>query len=412
MINGILCWGIMKNLILRYRKILFPAVTLLVSLGCTLVGTEFALRYLEQRLMHNEPDLNRVISNEFGAGGILKKNVDENVMDSFGNKVSWINNSDGFRSDKEYSQKPDPSTLRILSLGDSFTSGYRIGQDETFSFLMEKWIERKFGKAEVMIAWTEQPGRVLNYMEEFGQHYHPDAVFLGITMSNDITSNYSTKPGLNYWDDLHSWEVSNDCLIKRNLLEDVKWSAIFIYSRLRFVGLFYDQPRAVSSRHKAYIKPKLFDTDHALGYFLKAPPPVVDEAYDYLFFKILELKKFLDARNIDLIVSIFPQRFQVALKDWESAVYQYGLKESCFDRMRPNKLFNVFCAKNDVFCIDGTPMLKQIHMRDKAQLYQPRGDTHWNALGNKMFFESIRPSLQNYLEEYKGKYWSYLTVSP
>ncbi len=273
---------------------------------------------------------------------------------------------------------------------------------------MEKWIEKEFGNAEVMIAWTEQPGLVLEYMEDFGQHYKPDAVFLGVTMSNDITQNYSAKPGLNYWDDLHSWEIGDDCLLERNLWEEVTWSASFIYSRLRVIGLIYDQPRAVSSRHKAYRKPKLFDTDHALGYFLKSPPQVIEVAYNELFSKIVGLKFFLDERNVDLIVSFFPQRYQVSPKDWDRVVHQYGLRESCFDRLRPNKLLDAFCKKNDVFCVDGTQKMKQVHMQNDWQLYQPRGDTHWNALGNKVFFESITPALQDYLNKNKNRYWNSL----
>ena len=46
--------------------------------------------------------------------------------------------------------------------------------------------------------------------------------------------------------------------------------------------MFYDQPRAVSSRHKAYRKPKLFDTHHALGFFINPSPPIIKDAYNEL----------------------------------------------------------------------------------------------------------------------------------
>ena len=91
-------------------------------------------------------------------------------------------------------------------------------------------LNEKFGKAEVMIAWTEQPGLALEYMNDFGQHYHPDAVFLGVTMANDITQVYSGKTGINYYHDLDHWEVTDDCLRRRDLLEEVKWISNFIYT--------------------------------------------------------------------------------------------------------------------------------------------------------------------------------------
>ena len=395
----------MNKFILNYQVVIFPAVTVFFVLGISILGIEIALRFLEKRFLYTTADLNMVVSGEIKEGGLLKKNFNGYVIDSFGNEILWVNNSDGFRNEKEFSRKPNNAVLRILSLGDSFTAGYRIDQKKTFSFLMEEWIKKYFGRAEVMIAWTEQPGLALEYMNDFGQHYHPDAVFLGVTMANDITQVYSGKTGINYYHDLDHWEVTDDCLRRRDLLEEVKWISNFIYTRLRFIGLFYDQPRAVSSRHKAYRKPKLFDTHHALGFFINPSPPIIKDAYDELFLKISKLKKFLDSRGIDLIVSLFPQRFQVAPKDWDMFVFEYGLNDSCFDTLHPNKLFKSFCEMNDVFCIDGTQKMKQTHAQIGLNLYQPRGDTHWNALGNKVFFESIKLPLSRYLENHKDKFW-------
>ena len=67
---------------------------------------------------------------------------------------------------------------------------------------MEEWIGKTFGKAEVMIAWTEQPGLALKYMKEFGKNYNPDIVFLGITIANDFTQSYSEKTGISFYDNL------------------------------------------------------------------------------------------------------------------------------------------------------------------------------------------------------------------
>ena len=398
----------MRNFIFRNQKVIFPTVTVLLTLGVTILGAEITLRFFEKRFIYVTADLNKVVTGIIKEGGFLKKNFNGYVIDSFGNDILWINNSDGFRNEKEFSREPNNGVLRILSLGDSFTAGYRIDQKKTFSFLMEKWIEKKFGKAEVMIAWTEQPGLVLKYVKEFGQHYHPDVVFLGITMANDIIQAYSSKLGVDYFSSLHHRVVADDCLRKRNLFGEAKWAVNFIYTRLRFIGLFYDQPRAVSSRHKAYRKPKLFDTHHALGFFISPSPPIIKDAYKEVFLTISELKKFLDHQNIDLIVSIFPQRFQISPEDWDLFVYEYGLQESCFDLLHPNKLFQSFCEKNNIFCIDGTRKMQLAHSKMDSMLYQPRGDTHWNSLGNQIFFDSIRPSLNSYLEKNKDRFWTSL----
>ena len=67
---------------------------------------------------------------------LLKKNFNGYVIDSLGNEILWINNSDGFRNEKEFSRGSNYDVLRILSLGGSFTGGFRIGQTKTFSFLI------------------------------------------------------------------------------------------------------------------------------------------------------------------------------------------------------------------------------------------------------------------------------------
>ena len=395
----------MKKIILGHKNIVFPVVTVLFSLVVTILLAEITLRYFENKFLYITADLNQVVTQDLQEGGFLKKNFNDHVVDSFGNEIRWVNNSDGFRNFNEFSKKPDNGTLRILSLGDSFTAGYRIDQKKTFSFLIEEWLGKTFGKTEVLIAWTEQPGLALKYMKKFGKNYYPDIVFLGITIANDLTQSYSEKKGISYYNDLHSWEVADKCLVKRKLFEEVKWMANFIYSRLRFVGLFYDPPRAVSSRHKAYRKPKLFDTHHALGFFLNPSPSIIEDAYSNLFLNIFDLKKYLDKLKINLVVSIFPQRFQISKRDWEMFVYEYGLDESCFDLLYPNKLFKQFCDENKIFCVDGTQNMKKLYSKNKLQLYQPRGDTHWNALGNQVFFESIEPSLSRYFEKSRDKIW-------
>ena len=196
---------------------------------------------------------------------------------------------------------------------------------------MEKWISREFGEAEVMIAWTEEPRVALKYMMEFGHHYNPDMVFLGITLSNDITQVYGGKPGIKYYEGLHNREVADDCLRKRNLWEEIGWVTNFVYTRLRFIGLFYDQPRAVSSRHNAYKKPKLFDTHHALGFFMNPPPKVIEDAYRELFLKISELKKILDDKGKE---KNFPDNFMTDIYKVESQYLNQFTRSDAQKRIR------------------------------------------------------------------------------
>ena len=392
----------MKKFILQNQKFTFPIIAVISTLVICVVFFEISAKLLEKHFLYVTADLNMVKTDKMKEGGLLKKNFNGYVIDSLGNDILWVNNSDGFRNQKEFQRKPDSSSLRILSVGGSFTAGYRVPQSKTFSFLMEKWIKKKFGKTDVMVAWTQQPALVLKYIDDFGRYYYPDIIFLGITMG-DITQIYN---GLGTGRDLKSWKVPDNCIKKRNLFEEAKWISNFIYSRSRFVGLFYDQPRAVSSRDGAYRSATLFDFHHAIGFFMNSLEPPVKEAYDELFDQLVKLKNFLDTHNIKLILSLFPQRFQISKNDWKILVYEYGLQESCFDLSLPTILFSEFCKNNDIFCLDAALGMKKFYVQMKTNFYQPRGDTHWNALGNQFYLESIKPELNKYLEGSKGGFWA------
>ena len=70
-----------------------------------------------------------------------------------------------------------------------------MGQKETFSALLEEWINRHYGKCEVLVAETEEPATALYYLDHFGVKFHPDLVLLGITLGNDIAQTYFSLDG-------------------------------------------------------------------------------------------------------------------------------------------------------------------------------------------------------------------------
>jgi hypothetical protein len=125
---------------------------------------------------------------ELGPGGYLQENFGARVQDGFGGTVKWRNNSQGFRNDRDFAIPAPPGTIRILSLGDSFTGGYRIDQHSTFSYLLENRLQHDFptNNVEVMISVIEEPATGLLYTLEKGIEFKPDIIILGITLGNDI----------------------------------------------------------------------------------------------------------------------------------------------------------------------------------------------------------------------------------
>jgi hypothetical protein len=110
-------------------------------------------------------------------------------------------NSFGFRG-KEFSPVKPPGTVRILGIGDSFTLGMAVGDDDTYLARLEEMLNRD-GRAryETINAGhqnmnTRQEYRYLK--ERDLMSLGPDVVILGFTMHNDANlDRKKDQPGRN-----------------------------------------------------------------------------------------------------------------------------------------------------------------------------------------------------------------------
>src|SRR5271166_1004115 len=98
-------------------------------------------------------------------------------MTPFG-KGKFVNtNSKGLRGTTEYDYARTPGKERILVLGDSFTFGTDVSDDETYSH----YLESDLPNTEVLNLGVQGYGQdqMLLYLKEEGVKYHPDIVILG-----------------------------------------------------------------------------------------------------------------------------------------------------------------------------------------------------------------------------------------
>jgi hypothetical protein len=133
-------------------------------------------------------------------------------------------NSKGFRSDVEYTYDKPKDTVRILVLGDSYTIGHEVNQDETYSMALEKSLKAKGISAEVINAGVSGFGNSeeLIFYEQEGIKYNPDILILGF-YNNDLRDNMRT--GL--------YRLDND-----NLVQNSKEYQPYIKER-DFLNSFY-----------------------------------------------------------------------------------------------------------------------------------------------------------------------------
>jgi hypothetical protein len=389
----------------RRKKICFAVISMILSTVLSLFIVEQSLRYLT-KYRHSQarkhPDYGDTWrSGGLGPGGYLKEGFSAQLIGAYGETVRWKNNSQGFRNDQDFAPSPPPGTLRILSLGDSFTAGYRIDQDDTYSKQLEDWSTASFGPTEALVSSIEHPHTGLTYLKDRGHKWSPHIVLLGITLGNDIAQSYVSlhpdKIGFNHG--LESLDLPDECLLERKGWDKIMARTLSWIYRRRVLNAISEQPKGISSWYRRTTKPKLFDAINGLGMFISIPPAEIEEAYHRLFRILMDFKTFCTDRGMRFAVLLFPQRYQVQSIDWQATINRYSLRDDRFDLMLPNRRIRTFCEMNSILCIDSTKFMKEYHQETKQNLYLPRGDMHWNHHGHKVWFEGAKPDLARLIQE-------------
>lgn len=99
----------------------------------------------------------------------------------------FTTNSLGFRS-RELPNKKDPETIRVLFVGDSFTEGFGVNDEETFPYYFEHLARELELPVEVMNAGqnaTDIPEHAA-FMRGYAKSLKPDLVILSLYAGNDI----------------------------------------------------------------------------------------------------------------------------------------------------------------------------------------------------------------------------------
>lgn len=105
--------------------------------------------------------------------------------------VFWFEiNSRGLRADRDHPYEKPEGVFRIVSLGDSFTAGYEVQGDETFSAVLERALRSAGLRVEVLNAGVSgySNAEAAVYLERELLRYEPDLVLLSF-YANDLVDN-------------------------------------------------------------------------------------------------------------------------------------------------------------------------------------------------------------------------------
>lgn len=346
-------------------------------------------------------------------GGHLLPDLDELVVGAyFGDPVRFITNSKGFRNDREFAYKPQPGTLRVLFLGDSFVDGMRTDQKRTMGYVLEQFISRNlqgsdFRHCEVLISGHNNPANAWYYYQEHGRRFAPHVVVLGVTLGNDLTwHNYGAGIRSSFDDSgIRVLEVAPSVgsagKHKKILLPPEAYRTRGVWDSLGMVAIEFKFRSFLANRSDLFaysVPPKAqpwpsrawhayaagFST--SLGLFYR---PVMRE-FETMFQDFEEVLAGFDVMaektGADFVAVLFPVRFQVSAGDWNLLRRSLALDGSNFDLDYPNRRFKATCARADISCLDVTEDLRR-HRRQR--LYRPLGDMHLSERGQEIAAESI-----------------------
>ena len=107
--------------------------------------------------------------------------------------VAFRINAQGMRADEDYAYAKPQGRRRIICLGDSFTAGYEVEQEETFARVLERELTARGHSAQVLNAGVSgySNAEALLYLERELYRYEPDVVVLSF-FSNDLADNVRT----------------------------------------------------------------------------------------------------------------------------------------------------------------------------------------------------------------------------
>ena len=358
----------------------FYIVLPLIAVIATLLLAELAFRLVYpvpfslEKNMYYEPDPHT---------GFRHRPLSEG---SYLNGVPAIANSRGLRDDEVAVPKPD-GLFRILMVGDSFTAGANVPQDDAYPQVLDQLLGDSI---EVVNTGTGgwSPFQYAQFVEHYGDEYEPDMVLLGLFVGNDIYVDrfavedtltavlgrrVSRKTGQGLWGGLKVWLYEHSHIARLALTQSFDttdfaradcgdFDEVFVALQAGRVMNHLDRP-----------------TDDWLAVLEKN----VGE--------LTRVRDWAAARSIPFIVYVFPDENQLnpllqdaVLKDKDRADYDFA---------KPQSLLKPLFTLNGIKAVDLTPAIAA----DSRCLFM--NDTHWTAEGHALVAGAIRDHLRaNYLQ--------------
>lgn len=310
---------------------------------------------------------------------------------NFDYTVTYRYNSIGFRGrDQNLS---DSDKFRILMLGDSFTEGVGVANQDTFSSL----VENQTG-AEVVNAGVRKYSPLLEYLylKNFGLELKPDLIVLNLNATDLIETDKYHQSIIKD----ENGQITHITAPGRHFLPLTL--RIFLWNNSRFYG--YLQERVFPLIYRTYQsfksgsiqnQKKSVFSNHQFNMFSLIVDPAFNPEYqrftNLMFEDLDQIKQLTARRNIPFFVVIGPTAIDVSAAEWEILNNIFTLPlEFPKDYPIENKYhrdLEQYLNRNGIPFINLTAAFRQ-NSSPQNLLFFPN-DGHWNAKGHAVAAKEI-----------------------
>ena len=308
-----------------------------------------------------------------------------NIFEEYNTSIK-INNF-GLR-DNKFNARLDKNTKRILLLGDSFTFGFGVEQEETYGSILENLLNKNYTILNAGVGGYSLDMEYI-YLKEKGLKFNPDIVIVGFFIGNDVRDI-----------DSHKWVE----LDEKKLPKKIASNKVYIdnQSRLRAIGdedvikdnsfpILYNLNVFLSYKFHIYIFFK--DRLKILFYKLTGQEESFEKSiyrsyYDNeteLLWKktediLLEMNQLVGENGKPFVIALIPSRDQLNKE-----------KDDTYSFTNPNRRLVNFGKGHNLIIIDLLPYFKEIN--NSKKFYYEK-DSHWNSDGHKFAGKKIYERLK------------------
>lgn len=293
-------------------------------------------------------------------------------------KMNVRTNSLGLRG--EEIPPKQASKKRILLLGDSFTFGYGVQEDETFSRVVEERLGSEF---EVINAGTISYSPLLEYLQlkKIFDQVQPDIVIMNFDMS-DVQDDYKYEK--------ESVQKNGEILFNQPE-PGTGFSLIGLAKNSKIISLLKTSildPLVLALPLKPLIETDLpavgkIESDR---YAITRENPNLDEHWQRSFNYIKKTAEYVSSKKAKFMLHAYPYGHQVNAKEWDYGRYFWGLKRGVVYSTKPFEKLENFSKENQITFINSLPRIKQASAEEK--LYYDY-DGHFNRQGHLVLGEFL-----------------------